>query len=126
MKIKKIVLILITVVYIFALFSFATSAKTVSSSSRIQDYDNYIPSTEESRLEEKLKAAEEECGVPFRVYVYEYSIGEGNVDMYDYERIVGESFDDLVLLVVSFEYEEYFYELFTKGSPDTAITDKEA
>ena len=102
MKIKKIVLILITVVYIFALFSFATSAKTVSSSSRIQDYDNYIPSTEESRLEEKLKAAEEECGVPFRVYVYEYSIGEGNVDMYDYERIVGESFDDLVHCFFSF------------------------
>ena len=46
--------------------------------------------------------------------------------MYSYEAMVGESFDDLVLLIVSYEFGEYYYELFTKGSPDTDISDKEA
>lgn len=126
MKIKRIIPFIITIVYIFALFSFASSAYIVESKSRIKDDDNYISFDKQMQLEDKLRSAEESSGVAFRVYVYEYSMSEGYVDMYDYERIVGEDFTDLVLLIVSYEYGEYFYELFTKGSPDTQITDKEA
>lgn len=124
MKNRKIFLFLITIVCIFALNTLVISANT--SSQRLCDKDEYITAADEILLERKLASAEESAGVAFRVYVYEYSSSKGYVDMADYEREVGESFTDLVLLVVSYEYGEYYYELFTKGSAHTAITDKEA
>ncbi len=123
MKNKRILLFLITIVCIFALNTLVISAST--SSSRLNDKEGYITKVDAVQIEEKLKSAEESTGVAFRVYVYEYSSTEGYVDMYDYEREVGESFTDLVLLVISYEYGEYYYELFTKGTANTAITDKE-
>lgn len=126
MKIKRIALFLITIVCIFALFSFASSANTLGYGGRIFDDGDLISIEHEQKLEEKIQAAEEKCGVPIRIYTYEYSSFEGHRDMYDYESEVGESFDDLILLIISYEYGEYYYELFTKGSPDSDITDKEA
>lgn len=124
MKNKRIILFLTIVVCIFAAISFGTSANSVENS-RFIDEDNYVTSADGIKLEQRLRKAEENTGVAFRVYVYEYSAYSGYVDMYDYERIVGESFDNLVLLVVSYEYGEYYYELFTKGSAHTGISDKE-
>lgn len=126
MKIKTIALFLITIVCITMAFAVTSSAYTVSTNACITDKDGYVNDADEVTLERKLREAEERTGVAFRVYVYEYSAYTGYVDMYDYEREMGESFDDLVLLVISYEYDTYYYELFTKGAPQTDITDKEA
>ena len=125
MKTRRVILILTIFVCMFVLFCFETSANTSYITSRISDKDGYISEENKEKLEEKLREAEKNSGVDFRVYVYEYSAREGYVDMYDYERAVGENFENLVLLVVSYEYGEYYYELFTKGSADTDISDKE-
>jgi len=125
MKSRRIITILITLVCIFALLSVVVSASGESNSARIIDKENYISASDEIKLEQRLKEAEQKSGVDFRVYVHDYSFGVGSFDMYDYERVTGQSFENLVLLVVSYEYGEYYYELFTKGSADTLITDKE-
>ena len=126
MKIRRIILFLITLVCIIMAFAIISSANATDGTPRITDKGGYINAADEAVLEERLKAAEKRCGVAFRVYVYEYSTYTGYVDMYDYEREMGESFDDLILLVISYEYGTYYYELFTKGAPHTDITDKEA
>ena len=126
MKIRRIILFLITLVCIIMAFAIISSANATDGTPRITDKGGYINAADEAVLEERLKAAEERCGVAFRVYVYEYSTYTGYVDMYDYEREAGEGFDDLVLLVISYEYGTYYYELFTKGSAYTDISDKES
>ena len=126
MKIRKIILFLITLVCIIMAFAITSSAYTVGTNACITDKDGYVNDADEVSLDRKLREAEERTGVAFRVYVYEYSSYTGYVDMYDYEREMGESFDDLILLVISYEYGTYYYELFTKGAPHTDITDKEA
>lgn len=126
MKIKTIALFLITIVCITMAFAITSSAYTVGTNACITDKDGYVNDADEVSLDRKLREAEERTGVAFRVYVYEYSSYTGYVDMYDYEREMGESFDDLILLVISYEYGTYYYELFTKGAPHTDITDKEA
>ena len=126
MKIRRIILFLITLVCIIMAFAITSSAYTVGTNACITDKDGYVNDADEVSLDRKLREAEERTGVAFRVYVYEYSSYTGYVDMYDYEREMGESFDDLILLVISYEYGTYYYELFTKGAPHTDITDKEA
>lgn len=126
MKIGRIALLLTTIVCLALVFSIICSANTDDSVERLSDKNNYISSAESAELERKLQSAEEKTGVAFRVYVYKYSSSVGYVDMYSYEREMGESFENLVLLVVSYEYGTYYYELFTKGIADTEISDKEA
>ena len=126
MKITRIILFLIALVCIMMAFAITSSANTMDGTPRVTDHGEYINAADEVKLEEKLKAAEEKCGVDFRVYVYTYSSSKGYVDMYDYEREMGENFENLVLLVISYEYGTYYYELFTKGSAYTGISDKEA
>ena len=126
MKIKRISLLLTTIACIIAAFVTTAYARSGSADSCITDKGAYINDADEVLLDRRLREAEQRTGVAFRVYVYTYSTSTGYVDMHDYEREMGESFDDLVLLVISYEYGAYYYELFTKGAPHTDITDKEA
>ena len=125
MKIKRIALFLITIVCITMAFAITAEAKTTYKTSCLIDNGGYINDADEVVLQNRLREVEESTGVAFRVYVYTCHSSSDYIDIYDYERIVGEKFDDLVLLTVSYEYGTYYYEFFKKGSPDTDITEKE-
>ncbi len=126
MRIRRIVLFLTTFVFVFALFSFLTMAYQASDSERIRDDKGVLSSAQKSELEQKLASAEEKCNVDIRVFIYDYSRDSTRYDIPKYERKVGQSFDDLVLLIISYEYGEYYYELFTSGEPNETISDNEA
>ena len=125
MNVRKIALILITIVCISFAFSLVSSADDGGKGKRLSDNNGYMSVSCANEIEKRLQAAEENSGVAFRVYIYKYSSSVGYVDIDRYEREVGENFENLVLLVISNEYGTYYYELFTKGTADTEIKDKE-
>ena len=89
------------------------------------DKDNSISASNEKALEEKLQAAEERCGVKFRVYVHEPSPYVMGFNAYDYHQETGESLDNLFLLVISLEDGVYYYEIMPDDTSETGITEKE-
>ena len=128
MRITKSILLLITIVCIISAFSIVSSAYTPKNGERLttDGKNNYVSSSEFSKLEKKLQEAEENSGVAFRIHIYTKSYSSRNVEkVSDYERLTSERFDDLVLLVISYESGTYYYELFTKGSATKDIREKE-
>ncbi|MBQ9071521.1 MAG: TPM domain-containing protein [Clostridia bacterium] len=121
---SKIILFLSTVICIIALFCLNASAAENRYNDYVIDDGGLLSYSEELEISEALADVEEATGIYVRLYLHNYEYTR--IDIYDYQQIAGKSFDNLVLLVVSYEYGEYYYELFTNGSPDVDITDSEA
>jgi len=121
---KKILvpLLMITLVYIFTIFSFGYYSYNTIENKMIYDEDDLIPEYYEAEISSALLAAEAESGVSFRVYAYE---GYEYYDIHDFRAEGGYAISDLVLLVIQKEGGAYYYFLDTYGTADSAITDNE-
>ena len=128
MRNKKFMSILTIIVCIMLIFSVNSSAFYIKNINNepIVDESGFISPANKKIISEALINATEKTKIEFRVFVYDYNVENNLIDMYDYEDMVGEHFSDLVLLIVSYEYGEYYYELFTKGAANEKISDKEA
>ena len=127
MRNRRIIAFLITIVCIILPFSIVSSAYTLEKGERLTTDrgENYVTDSEFSRIEKRLREAENSSGVDFRVHIYKQYSSPNVKSVSSYESLVGERFSDLVLLVISYESGTYYYELFTKGSATKDIREKE-
>jgi len=115
-----------TVLFTFVALSllFVLSVTTFASTERIRDPHSLLAPSDVSELESELRAAEERCGVPIRVYLNDRSknfiFGE-----YEIEELYGYS-DTVVLLIEKMSAGYYEYELFTYGDAYSYISDSAA
>ncbi|MBQ8529173.1 MAG: TPM domain-containing protein [Clostridia bacterium] len=115
-----------SVFLILLLFMPIISTNSSASISRIIDEDGFLGG-DLAELEAKLYEAEAECGIPIRIYLYD----EGKVAFGYSENHLLRSFgfdtdDDVILLLITREYNTYYYELFTYGDGYDLISDAAA
>ena len=124
--IRKICSTLVILLTIISAFLINSSASCV----RVYDEDGFA-SEDIDYIESVLLAAEEECGVPIRVYMYD-AVGD---DLYSHSYMLShfgmDTDDDVVLLVITKEstssyLSPYFYELITYGDGYRYISDSAA
>ena len=111
---------------ILLLFITLISTKSSAATARVIDEDNFLGESL-SALETAIYNAEEECGIPIRVYLYDadevvFSYSEGQL----LSSFGMTEHDNLILLVITREYSTYYYELFTYGEGYDLISDSAA
>lgn len=125
---RKVVIFALVCIILMGLFSVCVSANDgiIPKNQYLTDNGNLISDSDEQVISQALAEAESRCGTKIRAYTYRdfYS----NYDEDDYISDSQETIDSLALLVIRYDYisEKYYYDLYTKGEPDTEISGKEA
>ena len=123
---KKTATLLLAVLCLFVCFALTASAETEAG--RVYDPGHLLSETEESQLATLLDELSTEAGV--ELYMATYRSSGSYDDFYgdDYcTRVQNIKGTDAVLLVVTYEYpiDTYFYNMYTYGDANYAISQKE-